>query len=307
MRSAAEPLFVSASRRTDIPAFHADWLLARLREGFARVRNPFDPNRVRTVPLSREATAGIVLWTKDPSPLLEPEEACPPGSRPLLRIEVLERTGIPFYVQFTLTPYGVELEPRVPPVDRAVETFLRLSGRIGPDRVVWRYDPILLGGGWEIRDHLRSFEALALRLAGATRRCTLSFLDFYPRIRRRLERMGLREIAPEERGLLAEGILRIARPLGIRADLCAEPPGPGLEGIPRARCVDPVLLGFSTDEGASFRRDRNQRPCCGCAPSADIGAYGTCGHGCRYCYAGSGDGRPDRALRSDPLSPLLNG
>jgi DNA repair photolyase len=239
--------------------------------------------------------------------LSAPERAFPPASRPSLRIEVLERTGIPFYVQFTLTPYGVELEPRVPPVDRAVETFLRLSGRIGPDRVVWRYDPILLGGGWEIRDHLRSFEALALRLAGATRRCTLSFLDFYPRIRRRLERMGLREIAPEERALLAEGILRIARPLGIRADLCAEPPGPGLEGIPRARCVDPVLLGFSTDEGASFRRDRNQRPCCGCAPSADIGAYGTCGHGCRYCYAGSGDGRPDRGLRSDPLSPLPNG
>ena len=163
-RTDRAPLIVSASRRTDIPAFHMEWMLNRLKEGVVNVRNPRNPKQIRRVELTRDDVGCIVFWSKDPAPLLA-------------RIDKLEAFGIPFGVLFTLNAYGT-LEPNLPPREARIATFLALSRRIGKEKLVWRYDPIGLSPRCDHAFHVRNFQELANALSGATDRCIVSFLDF---------------------------------------------------------------------------------------------------------------------------------
>ena len=124
-------MIISASRRTDIPAFYSRWFYRRLEEGFVVTRNPFNANQLTKIRLDADVVDAIVLWTKNPAPMLG-------------RLDELDARGIPYYFQFTITPNGRDLEPRLP-TDKAVlvETFRELARRLGPERVIWRYDPIL--------------------------------------------------------------------------------------------------------------------------------------------------------------------
>ena len=124
-------MIVSASRRTDIPAFYSDWFFRRLEEGYLYVKNPMNPRQVSKILLSPDTVDCFVFWTKDPGPMME-------------RLSVLNRLGYPYYFQFTLTPYGTDVEPGVPHKNELVRTFRELSCRLGPERVIWRYDPVLL-------------------------------------------------------------------------------------------------------------------------------------------------------------------
>ena len=157
-------MIVSASRRTDIPRFHFDWLLGRFEEGFALVRNPAVRTRVSRVILSPDTVDCVAFWTKDPSVLLarktELDRVCPS----------------PYFVQFTLNAYGADVEAGLPRKARLLETFRSLADALGPDRVVWRYSPILLGGAYDIAHHMQWFEAFAARLEGSTRTCRISIL-----------------------------------------------------------------------------------------------------------------------------------
>ncbi len=263
-------MVISASRRTDVPAFHAEWLVERLRAGTVDVPNPFDPKRVRRVSLAPADVDCLVLWTKDPRPLME-------------RLDALE--AFPFYFQFSLNAYGRDVEPGVPPLDARVDAFLRLADRIGPERVVWRCDPVLLSPAHPPAFHEEAFAALAARLDGATDTCVLSFVDEYPRVRRAMRALGLRAPDPEEARALAASFAAAARPHGLALSACAEPLDLAPLGIPPARCVDPVRIRRISGRAVPDGKDKAQRPACGCAPSVDIGTYGTCGHGCVYCYA----------------------
>jgi len=261
---------VSASRRTDLPAFHADAFLSRVREGFADVPDPRNPAKVRRVPLTPDAVDAFVFWTKDPRPLMA-------------RLDELE--AFPFYFQFTLNPYGVDVEPGVPPLGTRVETFLRLSERVGPDRVVWRYDPVLLSDRHDVSFHAESFEALAARLGGATDACVTSFLDTVPKARRSIHAHGLRAPSDEEILALAGAFAGSARRHGLSASTCAEAVDLSAFGIGHARCIDPARILRISGRRVPSRKDPGQRTACGCAPSVDIGTCGTCAHGCAYCYA----------------------
>lgn len=288
-------MIVSASRRTDLPAFYMDWFMARVAAGRVLVRNPYDATKLRTVVLDPEAVEAIVFWTKDPRPALAflPE---------------LDERGYRYLFQVTLTGYPSSLEPRTPEPAEAVSTLLRLSERIGPERIVWRYDPVIVGGRAERRldwgYHRRNFPALARLLSGVARRAVVSLYDDYPSTTKRLAGVlgGPSEAQIAEDGTLSEDAAAGLRDLAAAAESegfdlrsCAEPSVLESCGIRAGACVDGELLERLWGLRVSPGRDRGQRPLCNCAPSVDIGAYGTCPAGCAYCYAVRGRG-PSPAL-----------
>ena len=287
-------MIVSASRRTDIPAFHAGWMLNRLEEGFALTENPRNPQRLTRVPLQKGLTDFIWFWSKNPAPLL----------RELPR---LDSFGIPYGFHFTLTPNGPLTEPGTADKERLLKVFLALAERIGPERVIWRYDPILLAEGLSVSDHIRLFGRMARILRGITDRCILSFLDLYTRNRTSLAGI-CRPPEPEECLELARGFSEAAAQNGIALFTCAEAMDLSAFGIGHAACIDKALTERLSGHPIRAVKAAGQRSLCGCAQSADIGAYDTCPMGCRYCYATASAAAVQRGLAlCDPDSPLLCG
>ena len=170
-------MIISCSRRTDIPAFYSDWFMNRIREGFVLVRNPLNAIQVRRISLLPSDVACIVFWTKDPVPLLD-------------RFNLLQDYS--YYFQFTLTPYDKDIEPKLPPKKKIIDTLLRLSDKIGAKRVIWRYDPILLSKRISSAYHVDHFGNMSGRLSGYTEKCIISFIDMYRHLQGEIKNRSIR-------------------------------------------------------------------------------------------------------------------
>lgn len=260
-------MIISASRRCDLPAFQLDWLAARFAEGQILVRNPFNAAQSRVVQLTPEAVDGIVFWSKDPSALLQAEWLKP----------------YPFYVQYTLNAYPEAVEPHVPPLENRIQTALRIVERFGPEAICLRYDPILFGPGMDAEWHAEAFGRLCNAMKGYVHGITISFLDVYPRIRKRMQAMEIRTPEPDERQRRVKAFAEMGKRNGIRLQTCAEPDlYPNVEP---GKCIDGKRLERIAERAITTQKDRNQRPHCDCDQAVDVGVYGRCGHGCVYCYA----------------------
>lgn len=293
-------MIISASRRTDLPRFFMDWMLNRFEAGYALVRNPMNRAQVSRVALDAEVVDCVAFWTKNPAPLLAQAK----------RLEQV--APAPYFVQFTLNAYGADVEAGLPRKAALVETFRDLARVIGPERVVWRYSPILLGGAggrYTEEHHLRYFETFARKLEGFTHSCRLSFLDVYPKIAPRLEALGLSGVPDARKALLALRLAEIASAHGMEVGGCGDV---ALEqaGLAGAGCIDAALVARVA--GVEVRPGSPSAPgACRCAPSVDVGTYDTCANGCVYCYANPGgqhaasDGAPWRLARFDPGAPML--
>jgi len=275
-------MIISASRRTDIPAFYSDWFMNRVRDGFFYRVNPFNGNQVSGFSLQPEHLDAICFWTKNPAPLMK-------------RLEELDERGLAYYFQFTLNPYGHEFEPCVPPLDERIATFRLLAGRIGPERVIWRYDPVILSSVTPVEWHLEQAERIAGTLRGATRRLVFSFHDYYGKGRGRLHAalqgtgITVKEItAPEQSAELnrvACGFKAISDTHGLRIFTCGEEIDLSGNGIEHGACIDGVLIRELFGGYPSLTKDKNQRPACDCVESVEMGSYNTCPFRCSYCYA----------------------
>ena len=272
-------MIISASRRTDIPAFYAVAFTPPA-TGYAETVNPFRPSQVTRVDLTPEHADGFVLWSKNPAPLL-----------PFL--PELIAFGIPFYLQFTVTPYDAALEPGVPPKSRVIDTFQRLSERLGPQRLVWRYDPIIVTAAMTPSWHCEQFAALFAQLAPACCRCVISFVDPY--------RANQVPPVPDVVAIHAIAVLWFYRGvLALPLFTCAEPIDLSSYGIAHGACIDSDLRDIVPE--AAHPRDRHQRPDRRCAKSIDLGRHGTrFKHGCTYCYATGR--RPPRLMDGDLFQP----
>ncbi|WP_281684863.1 DUF1848 domain-containing protein [Thalassobaculum salexigens] len=289
-------MIVSASYKTDIPAFYGSWFRNRLAAGFARVTNPYG-GKPFTVGLDPEAAEAFVFWTRNAEPFLD-------------TLETLATQRRPFMVQVTVTGYPRALERSVIDTGRAVAQIREMARHFGPRTVVWRYDPVLITDLTPPDFHARTFAALAQDLAGAVDEVVLSFATIYRKTGanlRRLEReagIAWRDPEAEEKRALLARLAEIAAERGIRPTLCAQPDllSPGLAP---AACIDVTRLSGIADREIGGR-EKGNRPGCACAESRDIGAYDTCPHGCLYCYA---VGRPETAKRKmrahDPDSEFL--
>jgi hypothetical protein len=304
------PVIVSASRSTDIPAFYADWFVERYQDGNGYVKwyNPFN-----NVPLyvSFKKTRLIVFWSKNPKPMLEKL----PG-RNDSPLDLVDASGRNYYFQFTLNDYDEEkIEPRVPSVAERLDTFRRLSERIGKERVIWRFDPLILSDNLTPEMLLGKVRRLGDRVAPYTSKLVFSFVDIasYRNVMTNMSNGGIlaREFTLDEMHQMAFGISTMIKEWGISAGTCGEIDSLEDYGIEHNRCVDDQLVVrcFSRDKalmkfiGAryvaeeplfgsdgkwvldNYKKDAGQREACGCIMSKDIGEYNTCPHLCHYCYA----------------------
>lgn len=290
-------MIVSASRRTDIPAFYARWFVNRLRAGFCEVANPFNAAQVSRVSLVATDVDAIVFWTRDPRPLLPH----------LAEIRALGHE--PFFL-VTLMNNPLALDPKCPRPETSVATFAALAEAL-PGRITWRYDPLVLTEATPPDWHRRTFETLSARLSGLTDRVTVSFLEPYRKIAKRLavaSEAGCRVLPgdTEERIRLLTDLRDMAASRGMVLRTCCQPEDFETAGIAPGRCIDPDWIAGHIGRPLPRAKDPHQRPRCGCAPSRDIGAYDTCLFGCAYCYATSSFDRARRAFaRHDPDAPSL--
>jgi len=287
---------VSASRRTDVPGFHARWFLNRVRAGWCHWVHPYT-GAVRRVSLAPGDVRAFVFWTRQPAPLLR-------------HLPGLAADGYPMLFQLTINGYGPPLETHNPPWTAAAGHAGRIAALLGPEAVLWRFDPILLSPGLDEAAHLARFRRLADRLAGVTRRCTISFVDRYGKTRRNLrpleEAQGHPFAEPDlaRRRSLAAALAGEAEERGIAVVSCCDDAlvhGP----VGKARCVDPAAVEAVGGDARGLRAAPTRKDC-GCVRSVDVGTYDTCAFGCRYCYAVSSREAARRRLAgTDPADSLL--
>ena len=295
-------MIISASRRTDIPAFYSEWFFNRIAQGYALVPNPYNPKNIYRVSLLPEDVNAIVFWTKDPRPIMG-------------RLGQLDEKGFRYYFQFTLTDYDLDLEGKVPSVKRMVEAFCELAKRIGPQRVIWRYDPVIISNKTDFAYHKFAFKRLATKLAGSTNRVMISFVTWYRKTQRRvsvLEDSGwIFDRDPKSDPRLEpflENIAKSAKQNEMEISTCADSDDYSHIGISHGACIDGALVEKLGGKPVSPKTDKGQRKNCLCVSSKDIGMVDTCIHCCRYCYATVNHQLATSRYKShDPKSPILWG
>jgi hypothetical protein len=288
-------MIISAGRRTDIPTFYSDWFFNRIKEGFVLVRNPMNYRQISRVILTPEIVDGIVLWTKNPAPMIK-------------RLDDLR--DYMYYFQFTVTPYGKDVEPNVPQKNTdLLSTFKEVSEIVGVNRIIWRYDPIFLNAKYTMDYHVRAFRKITEELHKYTKRVTISFIDTdYKGIKSNIGALNLLDFPIVAQRNLASALAAIAHDYGLSIDTCAEKIDLQEYGIEHARCIDDRLFSKLLSSKLDVEKDKNQRLECGCISSIDIGMYNTCLNGCLYCYANySKNAVVGNQVKHNPLSPLLFG
>lgn len=284
-------MIINTGMRTDIPAYYSKWFLNRLKAGYVLVRNPFNPFQVTRYQLNPDVVDLIAFCTKNPAPMLSHMDAL---------------SGYGQYWFVTITPYGREIEPHVPPVDAVIRDFKTLSGIVGVDSIGWRYDPIFLNETYTVEKHRDMFAHIASELAGYTKTCVISFIDLYQKVRRNFPEA--RRVSKADQLFLGKAMIQIAGRYGMTLRPCAEGDFLAAYG---ADCDGCMTLGtFETALHAKLHAPKRPgaRKACACYLSCDIGAYNTCGHGCRYCYANADAATIRQNMaRHDPDSPFLTG
>lgn len=287
-------MILSVSRRTDIPAFYSDWFINRLREEVVMVRNPMNYHGISKISLSPNVVDCIVFWSKNPKPMFK-------------YLDEIE-DKYKFYFQYTINAYENDMEPYLPSLDERLESFIYLSNKYGKEKVIWRYDPIVITPKYNLEWHVNRFDYIASKLKNYTYDCVFSFLDVYDKNRNNLSKLEIQEITRDIMIEIAQKLKPIADRHGIELRTCGEDIDLVYLGIKKSCCIDPILISKIVDCRIKAIKDKNQRASCGCVESIDIGQYNTCKHGCVYCYANySQESVKNNCLKHCKTSKLLLG
>ena len=284
-------MIIQTGQRTDIPAFYSEWFINRLKEGFVMVRNPFEPRMVTRYSLDPSVVDVIGFCTKDPAPMIP-------------KMDYLD--DYKTHWQVTITPYSRDIEPNVPDKEMVIRSFKELSDIVGPERMVWRYDPILLNDQYDIPQHITEFQRMAEELEGYTPVCVISFIDIYDKVRENFPEA--RAVPKEARLELGKAMIEIAGEKGMTLRPCGEGDELAAYGADCRGCMTKEIWQQAAGVRLKFPTRKPARSECQCFLSGDIGQYDTCGHMCRYCYANTSRERVLRNMRDhDPKSPLIVG
>ncbi|MGO4946760.1 DUF1848 domain-containing protein [Blautia sp. Sow4_E7] len=284
-------MIIQTGMRTDIPAFYSKWLYGRIKEGFVLVRNPYQPQQVTRYSLDPSVVDLIAFCSKNPAPMLS-------------HMELLKPYGMYWFV--TITPYGKEIEPLVPEYEKVLDTFRKLSEIAGPDSMGWRYDPIFLNDTYTPAYHLEKFEQMAAALEGYTHTCVISFIDLYRKVQRNFPEV--QEVSRDDRLYLGKNMIGIAAAHGMTVYPCGEGKELSVYGADCSGCMTKRTYEKALHTTLAIPKKQPIRKECACFMGNDIGAYNTCLHMCKYCYANydSRTVQQNYAVH-DPASPFLIG
>ena len=273
-------MIISASRRTDIPAFYSDWFFNRIKERYVLVPNPYNSKMISRISLDPAVVDCIVFWSKNPAPMLE-----------------------------KLNLYGPDIENHLPAISKRIDTFKRLSDRIGKEKVIWRYDPVLTNETYTPGFHKEKFAEIAYELKEHTEKCMLGFIDHYQHIRTAVSQFNIQSLLKADIEEMAVSFKKTVDTCSIQLDTCTVKVDLTHLGIPGGLCIDNQLVERITGYPISVRKDKNQRDICRCAESIDIGTYESCLNGCIYCYAIKGNYNTVKynLNKHDKNSPMLVG
>jgi len=293
---------ISASRRTDIPAFYSEWFMNRIRVGWCQVPNPLNYNQLSYVSLKPEDVAAVVFWSKNPRPMLK-------------HLRELDDHGLRYYFQFAVNDYPSVLEPNIPSLQMRLETFHEISNHVAALRAIWRYDPIIISNYTPPDFHIDKFSAIADALKGYTKRVMVSLVDYYHKTDRRLAELGMEGYQFDREAAhsrivwdLLKALSSIAKNNEMEIFTCAEERDFSGAGICPGRCIDGELLFHLWALHGHAQKDPTQRDACLCVASKDIGINDTCIHGCPYCYSTRNiEIAKQRHSEHDPESPVIWG
>ena len=284
-------MIIQTGNRTDIPAFYAPWFANRLREGYVLVRNPFNPRSITRYDLDPSIVDLLIICTKNPRPILP--------YMPLLQ---------PYrqYWFVTITPYGKNIEPNVPDKTTIMKTFRELSTLVGADNMCWRYDPILIDEEWTIRHHIGSFRSMCETLAGSTHTVVISFIDLYEKVKRNFPQA--RTVPIKTQLTLTEAFVKIGKAYNMTIKPCGESTILETVGADCSGCMTLRTFEQAIGQNLILPPNPNNRKECACYITGDIGAYNSCPHLCRYCYANTDHSTvAANQKQHDPQPPLLIG
>jgi len=286
-------MIISASRRTDIPAFFGEWLINRLRAGSVSVRNPMNNKQVSVIPLNPDIVDCIVFWTKNSGNFYK-------------YLDELNSMGYKYYFQFTLNSYDTQIEEGVERKGGIINSFKMLSDKIGPEKVIWRYDPVFFNSKYTIDYHSKWYEFLSNTLTGYTNQCEFSFINEYSKIKNVINSLNIESFDIEKTKQIAKIISDIAIVNNMTLTSCAVELDLSEFNIKPSKCIDNSLIDKIIGEKLNVTKDLTMGRKCGCVESRDIGTYNTCTHFCNYCYANSSkDGVIKNIQKYDVDSPLL--
>ena len=287
-------MILSVSRRTDIPAFYGKWFMQRLKEKYVLVRNPFNIHQLSNIPLTTTSIDAIVFWTKNSKPMHK-------------YLKDIDNMGYKYYFQYTITPYKKDMEENLLDKKIIINSFQELSSLIGKDKVIMRYDPIVLTSSYTIDYHIKAFEKLCNHLKDYTNKIIISFLDYYNNTSKNMQSHNVFNITTDDMYKLAENFSSIAKSYKIILESCAEKIDLEKYNIKHGKCIDNELIEKIT--GAKLKAPKDsQREHCNCIKCIDIGEYNSCIHNCLYCYANINKESAYKNYKlHNPLSPLLIG
>ena len=278
-------MIINTGMRTDIPAFYSEWLMNRIRDEFVYVRNPYYRSQVSKYSLSPDVVDCLAFCTKNPHPMLKYLD------------ELKEKYNMFWFV--TITPYGKDLEPNVPSYEMVINDFKILSEKLGKNAVAIRYDPILINDNYTVEEHVKMFELFAQELNGYTEDVTISFLDLYEKVKRNAP--GIRPPTAEEQKQIAKEFVKTGKKNNMIIHGCCESPDLNKFGVDITGCMSQEIvekaIGFNlkapshqskriaTNSNNDTNKLDNGKNICNCLMGNDIGAYNSCMHLCRYCYA----------------------
>lgn len=284
-------MIINTGLRTDIPAFYSKWFMNRIKEGYVLVRNPYNPSSVTKYNLKPDVVDLMVFCTKNPKPMLD---------------NIAEFRNFNQFWFVTITPYGKDIEPNVPDKESVIDAFKQLSDKIGSDCTVWRYDPIFITKKYSIDFHMNAFEKMAHSLAGYTHTCIISFIDLYQKVIKNFPQV--KEVSPDEQTEIAKAFFYIAQKYNIKIKACAEAIRLEQYGIDCSGCMTIEAFEKVLKFKLNAPKSKPSRANCACCLSSDIGAYDTCTHFCKYCYANSNHiAVLNNIKKHNPESPFLIG
>lgn len=291
-------MIISASRRTDIPAFYSEWFMNQIRNEVILRKNPYN-GQILTTSLKPENVQCIVFWTRNARPMIKKGY-----------LDELNDLGIPYYFQFTVTGYNKHLEKNTLHPFKAIDNINELADKIGGNKIVWRFDPIVLSQYTPVEELLRLHGKIAENIHSDIEENVISFLDDYQKTGRNLAAAGIESkdilLFPDLLHELLSGLTSTAKKNNLNLSTCAENIDLTKYNIREGKCIDGDFIARNLGLKVSKAKDQGQRKECGCIKSIDIGLYDTCAHGCEYCYATQSQTKAkDNFKKHDPMNQFI--